>query len=90
LIPDPVFSALVFPSIGNCFNVDVYIYRELVDDYPNRDVELVLGICNVGFPGFFPSVLVWGCRTVEWKRLTGSASPTRTGYGRVADVRPRE
>lgn len=90
LVANPVFSTLVFPCIRNCFNVDIHVDGELVHHCANCDIELVLGICNVGFPGFFPSVLVWGCRTVEWKRLARGTSPAGTGYGRVAELRPRK
>ena len=88
LITDPVFAALIFPSIGDGFDVDINVHGELVHHYPNRNIELVLGIRDVRFSRFSSSVLAWGCWTVvEWEGLARTASPARTGYSRLAEVR---
>lgn len=88
MITNPVFAALVFPGIGDGFDADVDINGELVHHYPNCNIELVLGICDVVFPGFSSSVFAWGCRAaVEWEGLPRSTGPARTSYRRMSDVR---
>jgi hypothetical protein len=82
-----VFSALVFSSVSDGFNIDIYIDGKFVDHCSNRNVELVLGVCDVRFPGLSSSVLARGCRTVEWEGLTGSAGPARTSYSGMPEVR---
>jgi len=91
IITDPVFPALVLPSIGDGFNVDIDANGEFVHHRPNCDIEPVLGVRNVGFSWLSRSALAWGCRAVaEWEWLSRSSSPTRTSYGRLAEVGARE
>ena len=63
LVTNPIFAALVFPGIGNGFNVNVDTDGEFVHYCPNCNIELVLGIRDVRFSGL-SSVLAWGCRAV--------------------------
>jgi len=88
LVTNPVLAALVFPGIGDGFNIDIDVDGELVHHCPNSNIELVRGIRDVGFPGFSCSVLTWGCRAaVERKGLSRGAGPARTGHRRMTEVR---
>ena len=88
LVTNPVFTALVFPGIGDRFNIDINIYGELVHHCTDRNVELVLGIRDVRFPGFSCSILTRGSRAaVEWEGLSRRTGPIRAGYRRMTEVR---
>ena len=88
LVTNPIFAALVFPRIGDGFDVDIDIDGELVHHCPNGNIELVLGIRDVRFPRFPCFILTRGGRAaVEWKGLPRGTGPIRAGYCRMAEVR---
>jgi len=91
MITDPVFPALVPPSIGNGLDVNIDADGEFVHHCPNCDIEPVLGVRNVRLSGLSRSALARGCgAAAERERLPRSTSPARTSYGRLAEVRARE
>ena len=49
MVSNPILPALVPPRL--CDPLDIDADRELVNDLPNSDVKLVLGIRNVLLPG---------------------------------------
>ena len=88
MITDPVFSALILPSIGDGFNVDVDTDREFVHHCPNCNIKPILGVGNVRLSGLSRSALAWGCRAIaERECLSRSTSPAGTRYCGMAQVR---